>query len=260
MNQCVEAELYDEFASRLRRGEDVVDQSIYEKAITSRKNLLISDWLPKEPCLVLDYGCGSGESSRFISHLNHEVVAFDLSKGMIKFAKSIGVSDKISYLIASGEELPIRDGIFDVVIGIGIFHHLHLLRGLRECYRSLKPKGMLGLMEPNTLNPFSFIGKRFLRTRIHTPQERTYTVWLLRDSVRRAGFDVTTTNMVSFVGYTVAFLSAWLDKRKQLGFKKLVPILRKSTSTVISLDKLFEGFPLFRNTCWIIAMKLKRIQ
>jgi SAM-dependent methyltransferase len=259
LNPCVEAELYDKYALSLKRGEEVVDQSIYERAITSRRNTLISDWLPKEQCLILDYGCGDGESSRFLARLNHQVVAFDLSKGMIAYAKSKDPR-RISYLVASGEELPLRDGVFDAVVGIGIFHHLHLSRGLKECHRSLKPNGGLGIMEPNTLNPFSFVGRRALRTQIHTPEERTYTLWFLRDNIRKAGFAAVSINMISFIGYSMAFLSAWLNNRKQLRFRKLVSLLRKSTTLFIFVDKFFENLPLVRNTCWIIAINAIRTQ
>jgi hypothetical protein len=56
-----EAEVYDEFSSMLKKGEDVVDHLIYDQVITLRKQRLIASWLPKHRCLILDYGCGSGE-------------------------------------------------------------------------------------------------------------------------------------------------------------------------------------------------------
>jgi SAM-dependent methyltransferase len=259
LNQHVEAELYDKYSLRLKGGEEVVDSSIYVDTVVSRRNALIREWLPKKPCLILDYGCGDGELSRFLAHLNHDVIAFDLSKGMIAYAKSQDTK-RISYLVASGEELPFRNKIFDVVVGIGIFHHLLLSKGLEECHRSLKPKGELGMMEPNTLNPFSFVGRRVIRTEIHTPKEITFTLWYLRDSLRKAGFAVVRTEMISFAGYSIAFLSAWLNNRKQLGFRKMVSLLRKSKALFIFVDKFLESLPLIRNTCWIIAIKATRIQ
>lgn len=253
-----ETGLYDQHALDLERGEDVVDRLIYDKVITSRKNRLILNWLPRKRCLVLDYGCGNGEVSHFLAHRNHEVVAFDLSKGMIRYARKVTNSNKISYLVASGENLPLRDEVFDAVVGIGVFHHLNLVRGLEECQRSLKPNGGLEFMEPNTLNPFSFVGRRVLRTSIHTPKERTFTPWFLRDTVRRIGFDLIETKMMSFAGYSLAFLSAWLSGKKQSGLEKLIPVLRKTTRLVILIDRLCESLPLLNNACWIIAMNMRR--
>jgi SAM-dependent methyltransferase len=177
---------------------------------------------------------------------------------MVAYAKSIIGSDRISYLVASGEKLPLRNEVFDVIVGVGIFHHLHISAGLKECRRSLKPNGALELMEPNTLNPFSFIGRRILRTSIHTRKERTYTQWFLKDAAEKAGFDLVSMKMISFVGYALAFLSAWLGNKKELGLRKLVLVLRKSTLLIVFIDKLFESLPLINSTCWIIAMNTSR--
>jgi len=253
-----EADLYDRHSLDLERGEDVVDRFIYDKIVTLRKNQLILGWLPGKECLVLDYGCGNGEVSNFLADHNHNVVAFDLSKGMIRYARKATGSDRISYLVASGESLPLRDGVFDAVVGVGIFHHLNLLRGLEECQRSLKRNGRLEFMEPNTLNPLSFVGRRILRTSIHTPKETTFTPWFLKGAIRKIGFDLIETKMMSFAGYSLAFLSAWLDGKKQSGLRKLVPVLRRTTRLAILFDRLCESLPVLNNACWIIAMNTQR--
>lgn len=253
-----ETDLYDRHSLSLERGEDVVDRFIYDKVVTLRKNQLILDWLPRKRCLVLDYGCGNGEVSHFLVRHDHDVVAFDLSKGMIRYARKVTDSSRIAYLVASGESLPLRNEIFDAVVGVGVFHHLNLLKGLRECQRSLKQNGRLELMEPNTLNPVSFVGRRIMRTSIHTQKETTFTPWLLRDTIAETKFDLIETKMMSFAGYSLAFLSAWLCRKKRSGLEKLVPTLRRTTEFAILFDRLCENLPLVKNTCWIIAMKMKR--
>lgn len=254
-----ETDLYDRHSLNLERGEDVVDRFIYDKVVTLRKNQLILDWLPRKKCLILDYGCGNGEVSHFLVRHDHEAVAFDLSKGMIRYAKKVTDSSRIFYLVASGESLPLRNGVFDAVVGVGIFHHLNLVKGLEECQRSLKQNGRLEFLEPNTLNPLSFVGRRILRTSIHTPKETTFTPWFLKDTIRKIGFDLIETKMMSFAGYSLAFLSAWLDRKKQSGLQKLVPVLRRMTRLAILFDRVCEKLPLLNNACWIIAMSTKRI-
>ena len=82
---------------------------------------------------VLEVGAGSGFAEQVLPRL----VRLDLRAG-----SAVDVR-------ASGLELPFGDGTLACVCGLDVLHHLpDPLRFLRECARTLRPKGRLVLVEP----------------------------------------------------------------------------------------------------------------
>ena len=58
----------------------------------------------KEGSKILDIACGNGLTSRRLAYMGADVVAFDFSKEMIKYARSRtqNHSDRIEYLVMDG--------------------------------------------------------------------------------------------------------------------------------------------------------------
>lgn len=64
-----------------------------------------------------------------------------------------GLGDRdVSLQVADGNRLPYRDGVFDVVVGINILHHLDMRASLEEVRRVLKPGGRGIFTEPVILS------------------------------------------------------------------------------------------------------------
>ena len=72
---------------------------------------------------------------------------------------------------------------FDAVVGSSVLHHLDVAQALRECFRVLKPEGVICFTEPNMLNPQIALQKNisFLKKRLgDSPDETTFFRWQIQ--------------------------------------------------------------------------------
>jgi ubiquinone/menaquinone biosynthesis C-methylase UbiE len=100
---------------------------------------------------VLDLGCGAGHASFATAPFAQEVVAFDLTVGMLEVtaaaAKERGFSN-ISTTQGSVEELPFNSQQFDFVVSRYSAHHWNdVPRALQEVKRVLKPGGQVCVID-----------------------------------------------------------------------------------------------------------------
>jgi ubiquinone/menaquinone biosynthesis C-methylase UbiE len=100
---------------------------------------------------VLDLGCGAGHASFATAPFAREVVAFDLTAGMLEItaaaAKERGFSN-ISTTQGSVEELPFNSQQFDFVMSRYSAHHWNdVPRALQEVKRVLKPGGQVCIID-----------------------------------------------------------------------------------------------------------------
>ncbi len=102
---------------------------------------------PASKARVLDVGAGAGHTAfAFAPHAGH-VIATDPTRAMLEEAWAIrgarGI-DNVDGVLADAEDLPFRDGWFDLVTCRRAAHHVpDLERALREMRRVLRPGGHL---------------------------------------------------------------------------------------------------------------------
>ncbi len=99
---------------------------------------------------IIDVGCGAGELVRWMASENTKVTGIDTPEMIEKALNYPTVKDE-KYIIGKGEKLPIDENFADVMTFIASFHHIPhdlMLQALDECYRVLKPKGKVVLIEP----------------------------------------------------------------------------------------------------------------
>jgi SAM-dependent methyltransferase len=105
---------------------------------------------------VLDFGAGTGWTSRFLTQLGCEVIAVDVSPTALKIAEQlferlpvVGNRPAPTFQVFDGRRLDIEDGSVDVVFCFDAFHHIpnpsHILQ---EFGRVLKEGGVAGFNEP----------------------------------------------------------------------------------------------------------------
>lgn len=88
------------------------------------------------PQRALDAGCGTGEFAALIAA--PEVVCIDLSPAAVEAARSRALEARVADI----QDLPFRDGEFDVVTCNWVLYHLpERERGLTELERVLRPGG-----------------------------------------------------------------------------------------------------------------------
>lgn len=110
----------------------------------------------KEPQMVLDVACGTGDVSFKLHDLypDAQITGIDLSAGMLKVAKdklSSRPSDfksQISFMEGDCLDLPFSDNTFDMVtVAYGVRNFERLEEGYREMLRVLKPGGVVCVIE-----------------------------------------------------------------------------------------------------------------
>lgn len=73
---------------------------------------------------ALDVGCGTGRWSIYLASKFTEVYAMDPSKAIYAAANLTKDIDGIHLIKASAENIPFEDNTFDLVISLGVLHHI----------------------------------------------------------------------------------------------------------------------------------------
>jgi SAM-dependent methyltransferase len=107
----------------------------------SSEDLTLAAIAAAQPRRVLEVGSGWGElAERIASATNAEVTACDLSPRMVELAHGRGVRA----LVASAQDLPFDDRVFDAVVASAMLYHLpDLDRGLEELARVLTDDSLM---------------------------------------------------------------------------------------------------------------------
>lgn len=107
---------------------------------------------------VLDVGTGPGYLPIEIARMapNIEIDAIDLSKRMIKIARSnardANLLQRIRFHVGDANDLKFADDSYDMVISTGAFHSWkNPTRVLNECFRVLKPGGEAWIYDPSRI-------------------------------------------------------------------------------------------------------------
>jgi SAM-dependent methyltransferase len=114
-------------------------------ALAARKKIIRQYVQPKEGDRILDIGCGPGDVVGFLSP-GVKYVGFDESPGYIQTAKRRFGHRAEFHCDRVGVTVPVERGCFDVVLALGILHHLddgEALDLFRLSRQALKPGGRL---------------------------------------------------------------------------------------------------------------------
>jgi SAM-dependent methyltransferase len=164
-----------------------------------RRLSLIRRYVPLEGRRMLDIGCGVGTFVRRLGELSTQVYGVDIDRERVRR----GAQAVSGLAVAVSENLPFRDGAFDVVLLHEVLEHVRDdALTLREACRVTRAGGKVVIFCPNRLFPFEthgmFLGKRYvfgniplvnylpdpLRRRL-VPHVRAYTRGGLRRLVAR---------------------------------------------------------------------------
>jgi ubiquinone/menaquinone biosynthesis C-methylase UbiE len=101
---------------------------------------------------IADIGCGTGASTLPLARsLDADIAAVDFLPGFIDVltqkAEAEGLSDRITALTGSMEDLPFTDGEFDLIWSEGAIYNMGFENGVTAWQRLLKPGGMLVVSE-----------------------------------------------------------------------------------------------------------------
>lgn len=123
---------------------------------------------------VLELGTGAGEGAVYFALQGADVVATDISPGMLKVVDAVAAKHRtsVSTMVASADDLSaFADESFDIVYGANTLHHVDAPRCLDEVRRVLKPGGFGAFWDPLAHNPAINVYRR-MAARVRTPDER----------------------------------------------------------------------------------------
>ncbi len=105
---------------------------------------------------LLDFGAGTGWTSRYFAQMGVDVTATDVSKRALEIAQImmekipvLGTRPPVKYNVFNGRELDFEDSQFDRIAIMDAFHHVpNQLEVLRELNRVLCEGGRVVMVEP----------------------------------------------------------------------------------------------------------------
>ena len=127
--------------------------------------------LNNKPATILDIATGTGDFAiSATKYTNATITGIDISQGMLdvgieKITRK-GLTDRIHLQLADSENLPFHDNSYDAITaGFGVRNFEDLNKGLSEMYRTLKPRGIVAILEPS--EPSHFPLKQFYNLYFH---------------------------------------------------------------------------------------------
>jgi len=207
-------DLPDQYDEMLKKGIGVTgnDKHFF---INGRLDLLIQQ-LPGDfkANRILDYGCGTGATSKQLSSLfpNAKVIGTDISDASVLYAKRIHSADNLEFINFTYLE---KCEPFDLVYLNCVLHHIepkHRLTTMNQLFEVCKPKALIWIFENNPANPGT-------RLAMHTnPFDKgVIKIWPseLRNMMKLAGFeDFETTFLFYFPQWLSVFrpIESFLSK------------------------------------------------
>ena len=164
------------------------------------------------PRTVVDFGCGEGQDFRtfLVDHMEDtdRYVALDISLPGLLLNRAHNPHKNALYIIGSADKPPLRDGIADVVICLGVLHHMERkAKGLPSVAR-LVDRGAILLSDP--INGH-FLPERF---RLHRDDRSAHDDTLDYDALQQ---ELERTNLQvmyerRFSGLVYIMLLAWFRR------------------------------------------------
>jgi trans-aconitate methyltransferase len=181
--------------------------------IKGRLNLLLQK-LPRDfkPQRILDFGCGTGATSKELSTLFPEaiIVGTDLSDSSIGFAGNIYKADNLNFIEFSNLQ---KCEPFDLVYLNCVLHHIepnHRETTMNQLFAICKSNSLLWIFENNPANPGTQLAM------YTNPFDKgVVKIWAkeLKNRMKSAGFEVLETN---FLFYFPQWLSVFRPIEKYL--------------------------------------------
>jgi len=112
---------------------------------------VISELLSFDSKKILDIGCGDGSLVRRMTLKGAHVTGLECGHLQLEKAYGTDKAGNETYIEGVGENLPLKDATFDIVIFFNSLHHIPVKKqaqALVEAARVLKPGGQVYISEP----------------------------------------------------------------------------------------------------------------
>jgi len=163
----------------------------------------------KKSDIVLDVGTGTGVVAKEIASKVDRIIGIDISVAMLKKGGASGIGNNGEYYVLRGDirEKIFTENLFDKIIIRLVLHHIltGLDRAMQECYRILKPGGLLVISEG--VPPSRRTKKRYMEIFKLKEKRRVFLDNDLIALVKRAGFKIVKTDTLILKNMSI---KSWL--------------------------------------------------
>ena len=182
--------------------------------------------------LILDMGCGGGHASFAVAPHARQVIAYDLSAGMLDVVRQAAAErqlDNIETRQGSADSLPFADAGFDMVCTRFSAHHWHHLpQALAEAARVLKPGGRFIVID--TAAPADVLADTYMQA-----------IELLRDPSHVRNVSLASWQwLIGQAGLHIESDKSW---KLHLEFSSWVARMRTPPEHVVAIQSLWRSAP-----------------
>lgn len=160
---------------------------------------------------ILEAGCGTGMWLKYLTSLSNQVYGCDLSFGMLKQAKDIGIN---KIILCRAENPAIKNNIFDLIFCINAFHHFQEKeKFISDSYKLLNENGSLVIISvnPDNENDVWYMYQYF--NGVLERDLKRFTDWkVIAEWMNQSGFKSVTINEVETISKTFVNEQIWDDK------------------------------------------------
>ncbi len=264
MNALQREELFhDRWSGSLDIDNIKVDE--FFEACTAPENRLILSKLPEvKGKRLLELGSGAGEGAVYFAKKGADVVASDISEGMLNAARSLaqkhGVAIETRKCIS--ESTGFADESFDIVYAASVLHHVDMDKTLNEAARILKKGGLFVSWDPLAHNPIINIYRR-MASRVRTGDEhplRVSDLAMFHRYFSRVDYEMTW--FFTLMIFAKFYLIDRIHPNSERYWKKIIyehSNLHRLYTTFEKLDnKVLNVLPFFKRYCWNVVVIAQR--
>jgi SAM-dependent methyltransferase len=209
---------------------------------------------------ILELGCGCGEMSVYFAKKGANVIASDLSSGMLELVQKVAHVHNASLKVhhCSADDTGFPDQTFDIVYAANLLHHVDVEKTIREVHRVLKHGGHFVAWDPIAYNPAINIYRR-MATEVRTDDEHPLkrkdikTIKKYFQSCSISGYWLLT--LVIFIKF---YFWDKVDPNKERYWKRIITCHRQLKPLYIPLACLdyiiLKIFPFMKWMAWNIVI------
>ena len=196
----------------------------------------------------MDYCCGLGNTTKNLYEYGaKKVYGIDIAEDELNTAKKAVENagfDSSGLIVGDAENTPFEDNKFDLIVCIGVLHHLDCNKAFKEIYRILKPGGYVVAFEALGYNPIIQL-YRNLTPHLRTPWEKDHILTNKELKIAKKYFN----KNIQIKYFHLATLFS-LPFTRLFFFKPLLGFLN-------FIDKIILKVPYLRLMAWQMVFTLK---
>jgi ubiquinone/menaquinone biosynthesis C-methylase UbiE len=261
--QKKEKQFHDKWAQTVKIDEVMVDE-FFEARTSPENNYILKQMGNITGKKILELGCGLGEAAVYLAKKGGDVVATDISTGMLQVTQQLASKHNVNLETKQSTTYKIEfpDEIFDIVYAANLLHHVDIKAALKEIHRVLKKGGEFYSWDPLAHNPIiNIYRKKAMEVRTEDEHPiKMKELKLFKNQFSEVKYHTTWLfTLWIFISY---YFFARIDPNKERYWKKILvdhKKLEKKYSRLEKLDRFFlKLFPFFKRYCWNIVIISKK--